>query len=440
MRLASLQARLAAAIGLGLTVVWIVTALITAQILRDEMNEVSDAALQETGQRVLQLAVVDIVAREEEGISQRIAALQSHEELFTYLVRDAKGRILLQSHAAEAADFPPYRTTGFDQTKAHRLYFDAAMQGEITIAIAEPLAHRDEVARETFWALALPLLALIPLSLIGSAVLVRRTLRPVRDFSATLATRGSGDLSPVQSGPLPDELSPMAQAVNQLLARLRRTLEAERSFTANAAHELRTPVAAALAQTQRLMVETKGTAAAQRAADIEASLRRLNRMSEKLMQLARAEGGRMRAEVAQDMCMVLRLVVDDFASARDRLTLHMEGPVQSDIDADAFAILARNLIENALKHSPDGSAVQVTLADGALRVVNDGPVIAPDVLDGLTARFARGATASDGSGLGLSIARAIAEGSTGRLNLLSPAVGRADGFEAVFALPLRRGA
>jgi two-component system OmpR family sensor kinase len=283
-------------------------------------------------------------------------------------------------------------------------------------------------------------LVLIPLSLIGSIVLVRRTLRPVRDFSAALATRGGGDLSPVLAGPLPDELSPMAQAVNQLLARLRRTLEAERSFTANAAHELRTPVAAALAQTQRLMVETTGTAAAQRAADIEASLRRLNRMSEKLMQLARAEGGRMRAEVAQDMRLVLRLVVDDFASARDRLTLRMDGPVLSDIDADAFAILARNLIENALKHSPAGSAVQVTLAQGALRVVNGGPAISPDVLNGLTARFARGATDSEGSGLGLSIARAIAEGSTGRLNLLSPAVGRSDGFEAVFALPLRRGA
>jgi two-component system OmpR family sensor kinase len=440
MRLASLQGRLAAAIGLGLTVVWIVTALITAQILLGEMDEVSDSALQETAQRVLPLAVVDIIAREEEGISQRIAALQSHEELFTYVVRDDQGRILLQSHAADAAHFPPYRATGFDRTQTHRLYYDAAMQGKITIAIAEPLAHRDETERETLMALALPLLVLIPLSLIGSIVLVRRTLRPVRDFSAALATRGGGDLSPVLAGPLPDELSPMAQAVNQLLARLRRTLEAERSFTANAAHELRTPVAAALAQTQRLMVETTGTAAAQRAADIEASLRRLNRMSEKLMQLARAEGGRMRAEVAQDMRLVLRLVVDDFASARDRLTLRMDGPVLSDIDADAFAILARNLIENALKHSPAGSAVQVTLAQGALRVVNGGPAISPDVLNGLTARFARGATDSEGSGLGLSIARAIAEGSTGRLNLLSPAVGRSDGFEAVFALPLRRGA
>ena len=437
MRLTSLQGRLAAAIGLGLAVVWIATALITAQVLRYEMDEVSDSSLQETGQRVLQLAVVDIASREEEGISQRIAALQSHEELFTYLVRDAAGRILLQSHAAVAADFPPYAATGFDQTATHRLYFDAAMKGEITIAIAEPLTHRAEVAGETLWALALPLLALIPLGLLGCVVLVRRTLRPVRDFSAALATRGSGDLSPVLSGPLPDELVPMAQAVNQVLARLRRTLEAERSFTANAAHELRTPVAAALAQTQRLMVETKGTAAGQRAADIEASLRRLNRMAEKLMQLARAEGGQMRVVAAQDMCMVLRLVVDDFAADRGRLAVRMDGAVLSDIDADAFAILARNLIENALKHSPKASAVQVTLAEGALRVVNGGPAIAPDVLDNLTARFARGSTDAMGSGLGLSIARAIADGAGGRLRLLSPAVGRPDGFEAVFVLPQR---
>ncbi len=147
--------------------------------------------------------------------------------------------------------------------------------------------------------LALPLFLIIPLSLIGIVAIVRLSLRPVRRFSGALASRGVRDLSAVDDTRLPSEISPVVQAVNQLLERLRRALDAERSFTANAAHELRTPVAAALAQTQRLLAETTDPQAGQRAAEIEIALKRLTRLSEKLMQLARAEGGRFARAIYQ---------------------------------------------------------------------------------------------------------------------------------------------
>lgn len=435
----SLQGRLALALGLGLTLIWLATAWATATLMRGEMDEVFDSALEETAQRILPLAVLDILGREEENLSERISTLRQHEEFFTYLVRDDQGRVLLRSHAADDADFPAFDGMGFRQTATHRLYYDAALQGTITIAVAEPLSHRAEVAREVLTGLALPLIVVIPLSLLGVLGIARRSLRPVRRFSSALASRGARDLSTLDDDHLPTEITPVVKAVNQLLDRLQRALEAERSFTANAAHELRTPVAAALAQTQRLMTETADPKTGRRAAEIEASLKHLTRLSEKLMQLARAEGGRLRRDTASDMRPVLEIVLSDFARTADATRIEVampDEPVLSDLDPDVFAILARNLVENALRHGTGDAPVQVALSsNGVLRVINDGPPLAPENLARLTARFERGQSIAQGSGLGLSIAKAIADGAHATLTLHSPAPGRADGFEAVFELP-----
>lgn len=434
----SLQGRLALGLGLGLILLWLAGAWLTAALLRAEMDEVFDATLEETAQRVLPLAVLEILDSDAGSAGQRIATLRQHEEFFTYLVRDDKGRVLLRSHAAEDADFPAFNGAGFRQTATHRLYYDAALRGTITIAIAEPLSHRAQVAREALLGLTLPLIVIIPLGLIGVLLVVRRSLRPVRRFGAAVASRGAQDLSAVDDSDLPAEMIPVAGAVNQLLGRMRRALEAERSFTANAAHELRTPVAAALAQTQRLMSETTDPVTCGRGAEIEASLKRLTRLAEKLMQLARAEGGRLRIEAAADIRPALRMVLSDFGPEAEagRIEATIPGvPLLSDIDPDAFAILARNLIENALRHG-GGAPVQVILTgDGALRVISCGPPVAAETLARLTARFERGRSLSRGGGLGLSIAMAIADGAKGELTLRSPAPGRKDGFEALFRLP-----
>ncbi|MGC5198895.1 sensor histidine kinase, partial [Aphanothece microscopica] len=103
----------------------------------------------------------------------------------------------------------------------------------------------------------------------------------------------------------------MAATLNGVLTRLKAAFEAERSFAANAAHELRTPLAGAIAQAQRLQAETADPIAVARAADVEATLKRLTRLSERLMQLARAEGGRLRIDTPGDLRTIARLVADD---------------------------------------------------------------------------------------------------------------------------------
>lgn len=436
---ASLQARLGLSLGLVLTVLWLAAATVTAVIVRAEMDEVFDSALRETAERILPLAVTDIVGREDQGVTQRLAPIREHDEFFTYLVRDAEGRILLQSHAADPTVFPPYDGTGFRQTETHRLYSDAALQGTIRITVAEPLAHRASVAREIQMGLGLPLLIVLPIALAAIIFAVRLSLDPLHRFRARLEARGARDLSKVPASDLPTEIGPLAETLNSLLARLRGAFEAERSFAANAAHELRTPLAGAIAQAQRIRSETRDPAVQMRAAEIETTLKRLTRLSERLMQLARAEGGRLRTDQTADLRAVARVLVKDIglSNAPSRIALNLpDTAVMSDVDPDAFAILLRNLVENALRHGAETTPVDVTLTeDGHLIVANDGATLSRDTLDRLTARFERANASTDGSGLGLAIVAAIANRIGSTLILASPRPGHTSGFQASIMLP-----
>ncbi|MGJ4882007.1 ATP-binding protein [Bradyrhizobium sp. HKCCYLRH3097] len=436
----SLQWQISLWLGLGVALLWIVAAVVTGQRLRHEMNEVFDSALEETAQRILPLAVLEILGREADGTSQRIATLRQHDEYFTYVVRDERGTVLLRSHGADDAIFPPFSRMGFVDTPTHRIYFDTAVRGTMTIAVAELLTHRREVANQALLGLAWPLGLLIPLSLLAVWGVVRVSMTPVRRLRSDIEARGTGDLSSVPAAGLPSEIGPIADAVNGLLEKLRRALEAERSFTAKSAHELRTPVAAALAQTQRLIAETRDTAARTRAQQIEVALRRLSQLSEKLMQLAKAEGGRLQGKETTDIASVLKLVVGEMMrdpAAASRLAVNIPvTPVLFDIDTDAFAILARNLIENGLKHGAPDAPVAVALSNtGVLTVTNEGTAVPPELLERLSRPFERGSTDADGSGLGLAIAKAIASGVGAELVLTSPLPGAQGGFQARFSAP-----
>lgn len=426
----SLQRRLGLGLTLGVTLLWLVAAALAGFAVRHELDEVFDSALQETAQRILPLAVVEILNREDAGTPQRIASLQEHEEHLSYVVRDAGGRLLMQSHDADPRLFPAQPRPGFSRNADYRLYAASALRDTLFIEVAEPLAHRREAMLKAMVSLLLPLLLLIPVTLAGAWLLVRASLRGVLAYRAAVAARGAGDLSAIAVAGLPTEIGPLGEAVNQLLERLRRALDAERSFTANSAHELRTPLATLLAQVQRLRREVPAGPLEARAAQIEASLRELARLSEKLMQLARAEGGGLLAETPQNLVPLLAHVAEELANPRLVLTLPTQS-VCATIDADAFAILARNLIENALKHGDADQAVSVSLSEqGLLRVVNAGTVVPAPVLAQLTGRFVRGETPASGAGLGLAIAAAIARGVGATLTLASPAGGRSDGFEA----------
>ncbi|MCR8725379.1 ATP-binding protein [Frigidibacter sp. ROC022] len=453
----SLELRIAVTVGIAVTLLWVAAATLTWRLLDDEMNQLFDRDLKNTAQRILPLVLRDEghdrprdEDREEEDREEHdgdrkghdhelVERLGDEEEYVDYVIRNRSGDVLLASAGADPAQIPDRKGEGFLSTASHRIYFAQAADGRLRIAVAEPLDHRRSVARGMQIWLALPLLVVIPLTLAAILLAVRRSLRPVAGLRQALEARGPRNLGPVDAAELPTELQPIAQGANSLLARLRAAFEAERSFAANAAHELRTPIAGAIAQAQRLKTETGDKAAAERAGEIETVLKRLNVLSVRLMQLARAEGSRLRTGTATDMVPVLRMIADDFGHGddADRIQLHLpEGEVLSDLDPDAFGILCRNLIENALRHGAAGAPVDIRFTgEGVLTVENDGPVIPPADLERLTQRFQRRAESGEGSGLGLAIVRTIAERADGVLSLVSPVPGRAGGLSVRFELP-----
>ncbi|RBH53690.1 MULTISPECIES: ATP-binding protein [Pseudomonas] len=437
---ASLQKRLGLGLTLGLTLLWLGGTVGAWLVVQHELNEAFDSALEETAQRILPLAVLEIGSRDRAPEAQHVPTLRMHKEYLAYRVRDAEGVILMQSHDASPEIFSKPPSEGFSTTEKYRLYGASARHGAVFIEIAEPLSHRREAAREALFALLLPLLALIPISLLGTWLLVRISLRSVLAYRRAVEVRGVGDLSPIKVARLPAEIDPLAEAVNHLLERLRKALETERSFTANSAHELRTPLAATLAQTQRLRHEAPEGPLRVRATKIESSLRELIRLSEKLMQLAKAEGGGLLSETPQDLIPLLAHVVDEWnqnSGRRINLQLPARASVCAAIDPDAFGILLRNLIENALKYGATDQPVEVSLTNqGLLRVVNAGIAVPEPVLQRLTERFVRGSSESSGSGLGLAIAKTIVHGVKASMTLASPAPGRTDGFEVAIQFHL----
>ncbi|MBC7193453.1 ATP-binding protein [Marinobacter sp.] len=429
----SLQKRLGAGLTLGATLLWLLGVAASGLVAQREMNEVFDSALEETAQRILPLAVTDILNRETITGNQTAPALKEHDEYLTYVVRDRQGNLLLQSHDADPGVFGDLPREGFTTTPTHRIYGASAVSDTLYIEVTEPLAHRREAVLKAGLALLLPLLFLIPVSLLGIWWIVRLSLRPVVEFQHSIEARGASDLSPVDKDRLPEEFEPTAVAVNRLLQRLNRALDAERSFTANSAHELRTPLATALAKVQRLKTQLEDRRLRENVAEIEEALHGLSTLSGKLLELARAEGGGALSQKPHNLVPILAMITRDFeplAPGRIRLTLP-DHEVNSLLDPDAFAILARNLIENALKHGSGQQPVDIIMTDdGRVRVCNGGDIVPPDQLALLRNRFSRYDTRAAGSGLGLAIADAIASGAGMNLHLRSPATGRADGFEA----------
>ncbi len=458
-RAPSIALRLALGLTAGMALLWIGAATISVGVMQHRLDEARDEGLRQSALRLLPLALHDL--RERRGIVGRLLgsfdhddgddddddrlvtdAAGRHDPVFTYVIRNDTGEVVLRDEDAPLDRLADLQPEGFGDLDGRRTFTLVDQRTRYSIAIIETTDRRMTALRDNIVALGLPLLALLPLMAGGIWLALRLALRPLEALRQDIARRDSRNLEPVGSDGHPAELAPIAEAVGALLSRLKSALDAERAFAARSAHELRTPIAGALAQTQQLAVELGNGPGAARLREIEAALKRLSKLSEKLLQLARVEAGFARSDTAVNLFPALKMVERDVSATtlwRDRVTLETGGrtSLTAPIDPDAFAIALRNLVENGLKHGAADCPVRIVLGQGAtLRVINEGDVVPAADLARLGQPFMRGDTAADGSGLGLSIARTIVEQAGGSLTVHSPATGAADGFEAIIELPM----
>ena len=427
----------------GLLAVWTLAVLATALALKTEQEELLDLELRETA-RLFQPVLARRWREAGAGAALPPPSDDDPQKALVYLLMDADGAILLRSRGAAGVALPDRAPEslpepGYVTTESHVLYVTQADADGLIAAFGDSRGERREAYVDSLLAFLVPMLAILPLAYLMTGWVARAALRPLDRLRAEIAARGEGRLDPIDADGQPQELRAITAVTNGLMARLGQALDGERAFATNAAHELRTPVAVALAQTQRLRATVPADAVAG-VERIEAALDRMGRLVARLLQLARADAGIGAASEPADLRALLGHVLEDARRdprRSDRLRVVGPGaPVRSPIDPDAFAILAGNLVDNAFQHSPDGTEVAVTLtADGTLRVVNAAAPCPENRLATLTRRFGRATAAGAGFGLGLHIADAIARQSGGILTLASPAPGRADGFEARFTAP-----
>lgn len=435
----SMTRRLVTALTSVVVLSWLIASSLGIMVMQDEFAEIFDSGVQETADRLLPLIADDLNERSPEA-ERRLVQPAGGEEYLTYQVRDREGEVLLHSHDSPAEPFDVPLSPGFADTATQRIYTVVTSDGGLYLQMADAFANRREAIMEAGTALILPMLLLIPASMIAVILVVRRTLAPVQTLRDEISSKDSGNMVPVGDAHLPAELHPIARSVNLLLERLRAALESERAFASNSAHELRTPIAGALAQAQRLQADIPGEFKP-RVDQIERSLSHLAQLAEKLLQMSRAEAGIGTSGTETDLAQIVELVLEDMARSETgakRLQFHLksDGQLHGMINPDAFGIVVRNLVENALVHSPAGTPVDISIGnDNSLSVVNHCATIDKALLPKLTTRFTRGATQASGSGLGLAIVHHLVQQMNGSLHLLSPATGRSDGFEAKIVLP-----
>lgn len=427
-----------------LLVLWVSMVVSVAWVIKHETDEIFDSSLQETAQRLLPLAVMHLQPDEHDGdrddarhaLEADEDALEpaQHEEYMVYQFFHASGRMLLRSHAAPTAPLAPEMRQGFQRTADHLVYIEKSRNGEFFLALAEKSSHRTDTLLSTLKYLLMPLLALLPLSALSMLVIVRRASEPLHKLDSELASRSSVDLHPVSTQDLPQELQPLARTLNQLMQRLKSALEAERHFTANSAHELRTPLAAASAQLHVLEKSPLTEAQQKTLQTVRNMLQRLQTLSEKLLQLARAESGIGWKSSDVQLGQLLQLICQDHQWRTDlQIELSLdpsEVTVQGDVDA--LGIVLGNLLENAIKYATPGSPIRIEMrtAPTTVRIINDCEALPAATLVRLHERFYRARPDSRGAGLGLSIVHALLQPTTVELQLHSPATGSAHGFEA----------
>lgn len=430
----SITLRLAIGLSLGTAILWLGAALIAALVMQHELNETLDDRLKRSARLILPLAVY---SHSQSLINNAKPLTISAAAAVPHIILDAQKHLVIFSDHPRGIKTPKLNITlGFSNLRGRRTYGYVDIKSGYSIQVFESITDRNELLFESIMALIWPLTALIPLIGLGIWFGVKLALKPLDRLRADIAKRDGRNLTPLTSHNHPKELAPIADEVAELLTRLDSALKAERSFAASSAHELRTPIAGALAQTQRLAIELGQNTGHKRLKEIETSLKHLSDMAEKLLQLSRLDAGFARTEVEVDLLPVVHLVADEF-KRHHNITLNIKDgtTLAAFIHEDAFFVALRNLVQNAINHG-DGEVVEINLAqDNVISVTNSGTIIPPEVLMTLGEAFSRGNSPASGTGLGLSIVSSIMLQVNGKLILNSPASALADGFEAVLKLP-----
>ena len=415
----SLQQRLLTRTLGAVLVVWVCTAAFVGFEAQHEVDELLDAHL---AQSAALLVVQQNATPDDDEPLFDAPTLHKYANRVAYQVFD-EGRLVMHSpnvaHTPMAQHTQGFQTLTLEDGNAWRVFAAPGRSREVQIYVAERVASRDEILWAVLRGFLPPLTLALPLLLIGLWWNVRSGLQPLQRLRQVLLKRDTQTLDPVSLPETPQEVQPLLDALNDLLQRLALRMQTERRFTADAAHELRTPIAAIRAQAQVAMSAASNDAVRQLALhDTLMGCDRASRVVEQLLTLARVEGPQDLASEPFLLDQLAQKILADLTPEALRrnqtLELLVTEPLQVTGQNTLWHILLRNLIDNALRYSPNGATVRIQaqrLQNGPIQltVQDSGPGLSPQDLARLGERFFRVlGTSAIGTGLGWSIVRHIA--------------------------------
>jgi len=413
----SLKRRILALALTAITLVWLGAAVFTYHDAREEFNEVLDAHLAQAAALLVAQATHEIDELETDHAPQlhkyaRRVAFQIWED----------GREL-RLHSVNAPQQPLAKIDdGFSDNIIEgtrwRVFSTWNLSGEYLIHIAERNDVRDELARDLAGNLLKPLALSLPLLALLLWFAVMRGLRPLEKLTREVEQRKPDNLAALDASAAPHEVMPLIEQLNSLFERIEASMEKERRFTADAAHELRTPVAAIKAQAQ---VARGATADAERIHALDNAILgcvRASHLIDQMLTLARVDA--LDSKITEQ-CKLKDIATDVIAAlAPAALEKHVQLELLDGEDAivpgntGLLRVLLSNLLDNSIKHTAQATKVQVSINRNpemvCITVSDDGPGILEDERDKVIERFYRPlGTQASGSGLGLSIVKRIVE-------------------------------
>ena len=413
----SIRRRLLAYLSGGLLALWLATALASAAVALHEINEIADSQMNQLARSLMQ---VPQAAAGSTADLPPVGGAESSNNGFA--IWDKHGTLLLADRYGR--EIPFQTASGFHNNRAawqgsawRYLYLHDEHSGR-TVAVSQRLKERLSTLTNALWVqLALTFLSL-PLLLWLIARGIRRGLTPLDLLAGELAARNAQSLQPV-SEQVPAETLPLVQSLNALLARVAESLAREQRFTADAAHELRSPLAALKVQAEVLAMSSDEAEQQHHLGNIHESIDRANRLTEQLLTLARLDPMQALPDAQpidwqRSAHQALQSV--NLQAREKRVQLKLEcacgfGQVFPPLGNEVLLqLMLRNLLDNAIRYSPPNSHVTLTLDANGLSVCDEGPGIAAEHLPRIRERFYRPPGQSQqGSGLGLSIVERIAD-------------------------------
>ncbi|WP_186125371.1 ATP-binding protein [Burkholderia gladioli] len=356
-----------------------------------------------------------------EPFSQVFGSRTNGDEGIVIQIWNRNGGLMYFSHPR--APIAPRAELGFSTERTDRGEWRVygAIVGDNVVQLAQPLSVRNRLAASVALRTVWPLILLLPF--LGAAVwmIVGRGMRPLRRVTRAVESRRPEALDPLPDNRLPQEVQPLVHALNGLLARLAAALDTQKAFVADAAHELRTPLAAVQIQAQLVARAQDDETRREALADLQSGVTRATRLAEQLLALARSEpdGATVREPVALADVLAHCVSAQAVVAQKRNIDLGIEEAQPAIVDADigALRVMLNNVLDNAVKYTPEGGRIDVSLSfdEGRVlvRVADSGPGIPPEERERVFDRFYRDSSARmrtdvSGSGLGLAIVKRVA--------------------------------